>query len=261
MPVADPHQAALRDALLRAAPGHFARARRRAVQRRMVFALIFALAVIASIVTVALPDDRADAGIDVRTRDGLVYARLLDIESRPDEIVAALRSAGINASVDLVPVGPSNVGRFVGSRATQTASITVVDGDAYSFKAFSINEGYRGELVLELGRLAAEGEQWRGASNAMAKDEALSCLNLYDLTPPDAIHALSGVHASVRWMDARHARILDAGEELRAPYANWRVIDALSLSPGDVVIRLTVDGSWPLLNDPPPKVDPSCKGR
>lgn len=261
MPVADPYQAALRDALVRAAPVARARARRRAVRRRAAFALLFALAVVASILTVALPDDRADARIDVETRDGRIYARLLDLESRPDEIVAALRNAGVHATVALMPVGPSNVGRFVGSVSSGPGAFKTSDGNTYSYKAFSLDQGYPGELVLQLGRPATEGEAWKAPSNAMAKDEALSCLDIYGLTSTEATQALAGVRTSLRWVDARSGRNLDTGEELREPYANWKVIDALSFSRSEAVIRLTEHGDWPYGIEAPPRVDPSCKGR
>jgi hypothetical protein len=261
MPVADPYQAALRDALVRAAPAARARARRRAIRQRVGFALVFALVVVASIVTVALPDDRVDARIDVQARDGRTYARLLDLESRPDEIVAALRNAGVNATVALVPVGPSNVGRFVGSVSSGPGAFKTTEGNTHSYKAFSLDQGYTGELVLQLGRLAADGEQWRSASNAMAKDEALSCRDIYGLTPVEATQALERARVSLRWIDARSGRNLEGGEEMRAPYANWKVIDALSFSLNEAVVRLTEHGEWPYGIEAPPRVDPSCKGR
>lgn len=259
MPIADPYEQALRDALVRAVPVQLARSRRRAVRRRAVFALVISLALIGTIVTVALPEDRADAQIDVVTRDGQVYARLLDLETRPGEIVAALANVGITATVETVPVGPSNVGRFLSAGGSMPANFRIMDGDRFSYRAFSVAADFRGELRITLGRPAADGEQWRGVSNAMAKDEVFSCHNIYGLTPVEATRALSGITASVRWMDARAGQDVAQGAELREPYASWRVIDAVSFGPGQAIILLTADGSWPYLTDKP-KVDPNCKG-
>ena len=54
---------------------------------------------------------------------------------------------------------------------------------------------------------------------------------------------------------------IEGGEEMRAPYANWKVIDALSFSLNEAVVRLTEHGEWPYGIEAPPRVDPSCKGR
>jgi len=258
MAIADPYQAKLREALVGAVEVKRLRQRRRAITRRVAFAAVVALALVATIVTVTLPDDRAEASIEVDVHDGSVFVRLLDLESRPDEIVGALRNAGINATVEPVPVGPSNVGRFVGSSSEQGQAADIVREPGSTFTSFSVPEGYDGLLRLSLGRAAAPGELWKAPSNATAKGEVLACRNIRGHTAAEVSRQLAGTPARLTWLAVPDGT-LESGAELGA-YADWLVIDALSPSEGVAVIELTRDGRWPFLTQPPPQVDPSCKG-
>lgn len=258
MPIADPYRAALRDALVSAVETKLVRQRRRARTRRVALTMAAIVAIVATVVTVTLPDDRADASLEVAASDGLLVVRLIDFESRPDEIVGALRNAGINAEVEAVPVGPSNVGRFVGASATEDRAIKIVHDRRFSFASFSVPEGFQGLLRLSLGRRAEQGEQWRAASDATAEGELLACLRVRGLTPSEAARLVADVPASVSWV-AIPDGVLEPGTELRPPYATWRVVDALAPSAGLVAMTLTADGQWPFLTDVP-QVDPNCKG-
>ena len=260
MPIADPYQAQLRGALVGAVETKLARQRRRAVIRRVVLATVVVVAFVGAILTVTLPDDRANASIDVQVRDGSVFVRLLDFENSPDQIVGALRNAGINAVVDAVPVGPSNVGRFVGYSSPDSVTLNVTGGGRFSFPAFSVRQDFGGLLRLSLGRAAAAGERWVATSDATAKGEALACRSIRGLTALDASRRVADARVTVSWL-AVPGETLAPGAELTEPYASWRVIDALSPDAGLVVMRLTVDGSWPSLTPPPPAIDPSCKGQ
>jgi hypothetical protein len=260
MPIADPFQAKLRAALVGAVETKFVRERRRARLRRAALAMAAIVAVLAAVITVALPDERADASIEIDARDGLLVVRLVDFENRPEQIVGALRNAGINAEVDPVPVGPSNVGRFVGSFASEERGITIYhDSRRFSFASFSIPQEYQGLLRLKLGRKAEPGEMWQAASDATAKGEALACRPIRGLTPAEATRLVADAHATVSWLPAGSGA-LEPGAELQSPYNTWRVVDALSPSAGLVAIVLTEDGQWPYLTEPKPLVDPSCKG-
>ena len=260
MPVADPYQAQLRGALVGAVATKLARQRRRAMFRRAAFATVAVAALLVAVITVTLPNDRASASIQVETRDGSVVVRLLDFENSPDEIVGALRNGGIDASVEEVPVGPSNVGHFVSLSSDEGGAIHIVQGNEGSYSAFSVPQNLGGLLQLKLGRVAQPAEQWASASDATAKGEVLSCRDLRGLTALEAFRLVADTNATVSWMTFP-GETLAPGAETVAPYASWRVIDALSPSAGLVLIRLTVDGSWPFLTQPPPQTDPSCKGK
>jgi len=260
MPIADSHQSQLRDALVGAVETKRTRQRRRAVMRRVAFAVVIAAALVASVVSVTGRDDKAEASLQIKVQDGTVVVRLIDLEDRPDEIIGALRNAGLDASVELVPVGPSNVGRFVGSSGSAgTGPVSVTEGNAYSYVGFSVPQDFRGVLKLKLGRAAAPGERWIASSDAMAKGEPLACKNLYGLTVSEATRELARTSASVRWL-ALPGGLVAAGAQLDEPYAHWHVVDALATSPDDVLIGITADGSWPFLTKVP-QVDPSCKGK
>jgi hypothetical protein len=259
VPVADAYQDALRQALVGAVPTKLARDRRRAATRRVVVAMALLVAVLGTIVTVTLPDDRADASIEVEVRDGTMFVRLLDVESRPDEIVGELRNAGLDVTIELVPVGPSNIGRFVSMTSTESG-IGHVSDSTHSFMSFTVPLGFAGKLRLGVGRRADPGEEWRAPSDATAKDEVLECRILRGLTAAEAAREMADVPASVSW-NAVGIGNLEPGAELEAPYPNWRVVDVLSWSDGRVIVSLTETGQWPYLTNPPPQVPPSCKGK
>jgi hypothetical protein len=259
MPMANAHEEALRRALVDAVGTKLARDRRRAVARRAALAMVAFLAVVATVVTFTLPDNRADASIEVEVRDGATYVRLLDFESRPDEIVGALRNAGLDVVVDPAPVGPSNVGRFVGIGTTGSGRVDVVGDRTKSFTSFIVRPNFVGQLRLVLGREAAPGEEWRAPSDATAKDEVLECRELRGLTAAEAARALADEPVSVSWLSAFTGN-LEPGAELGA-YANWRVIDLVAWSDRRVVATLSETGEWPYPGERPPLVPPSCKGK
>src|SRR5688572_30699381 len=261
MPIADPYQARLREALVGAVDTKLVRDRRRAVARRTVLAMAAIAAVVGTVVTITLPDNRAQASIDVDVRDGRIVVRLLDLESRPEEIVAAMRNAGIDVVLEEAPVGPSNVGRFVGAFATKSGPDLKVAraGGTEAFTSFSVPEGYDGVLRLSVGRKAAPGEQWRAASDATEKGEILECREIRGLTAVEASRELAGGPAStIAWQAV--GRNLEPGAEL-LEYATWRVINLVSFADGRVVVNLSEHGQWPYISDPPPLVPPSCKGK
>ena len=265
MPIADPYQAALREALVGAVDRKLLRDRRRAVARRAVLAMAAVAAVVAVFVAATLPDDRADASIDIEVRDGRIFVRLLDLESRPDEIAAAMRNAGIDVVVEEAPVGPSNVGRFVAAADTQggpngPALKIARDGSTTGFTSFSVPQDYAGVLRLSFGRKAAPGEEWRTPSDATETGEILECREIRGLTAVEASQQLAGGPASsIAWQAAGIGN-LEPGAELQE-YATWRVIHLVSWSGGRVVVILTEHGQWPYPGDPPPLVPPSCKGK
>ena len=261
MPIADPFQAKLRAALVGAVETKLVRARRRTRLRRAALAMAALVAVAATVFTVALPNDRAQASIDVEVRDGRIFVRLLDLESRPEEIVAAMRNAGIDVVLEEAPVGPSTVGRFVGGVATQSGPALKVAraGGTEAFTSFSVPQDYAGVLRLSVGRKAAPGEQWRTASDATEKGEILECREIRGLTAVEAARELAGGPAStIAWQAV--GQNLEPGAELQE-YATWRVINLLTFEDGRVVVNLSEHGQWPYISDPPPVVPPSCKGK
>lgn len=259
MPIADPYQAALRDALIGAVETKLVRQRRRARVRRVAVAMVAVAALVAVAITITLPDDRADASIEISTRDGSVFVQLLDLENRPDQIVGALRNAGIDAEVEPVPVGPSNVGRFVGASSTQDKALVIISDNRFSFTSFSVPENFQGILRLSLGRRAEADEPWRTASDATAKGEVLACRTVRGLTPAEATKIVADAPATVNWLPAGGSS-LAPGAELLPPYDTWRIVDALAPSDGLVALILTENGQWPYPTEPP-QADPNCKGK
>jgi hypothetical protein len=106
-----------------------------------------------------------------------VVIQLTDLANTPREVEAAIEPEGLDIRVDAVPVGPSNVGRFVGQIATEPDLVDLhyVRTDGVTFMGFSLPERWDGELTLLLGRPARSGEGYETFSNAFAPGEPLAC--------------------------------------------------------------------------------------
>ena len=224
-------------------------ARRQRGRRRRRSMLGGSMVVAASVVVTALMLGRADpaaADLDIRERGGRLEILLADAESRPGAVEEALRDAGIDASVDAVPVGPSNVGRFVGFTTDLPADIQPLDSNGIAFPGFSIPVGFRGHLQLLLGRPAAGGEDYAAPSDAFAPGEPLSC----DLEG-ESVAALVAFAIAHDELEVAVRPIVDgvfADSQLRidevaaSPFVGYRVVAASSTGLGQVVVNISVDG-------------------
>ena len=216
--------------------------RRPARLGRLAAAAAVVVAVVAGIVMTR--PDTAAAGVQItRSGDDLVV-RLTDLETRPEEIEEAAAEAGLDLTIVDEPVGPSLVGRFIGSSGTDApAVLEVVEGDpASGFTGFRIPATFDGSLTLRLGRTAEEGEEWAALSDATAKGEVLECQQLVGATLAEVVAAAADKGAHVR------AMLLDAGQwlegEALAEHADAVAVRVSSPAADTVWVDVTERSEW-----------------
>lgn len=176
----------------------------------------------------------ADARVEVVEIDGELRVRITDIEARPHEIETAAADAGLDLEIEPVPVGPSNVGRFVGGSASEgfPPDLRRPDGDgATSFDGFLIPADFDGELRLSLGRPAEPGEEWAVGSNALSRGELLACQPLQDAPLSDTLAAIDALDTETEVRIYAIDANIDLIPEQHDEWANATVTGILSASP------------------------------
>lgn len=236
-----------------------AAARRRYRRRRFPRLGAAAAAVLVGLVcVVALQSGDAHAAVEVIRGNAYVEVRLVDLESRPEEIEAAAAEAGIDLRLTGVPVGPSMVGKFVSLSGTALPDEVIpldpaaaADGDAVLYSGFRLRDGFDGTLRIALGRPARPGEDWVATSDASAPGELLACEDLTGLSTAEVARRLDGVDARVRWfaIDRGFAGEVFDGLDL---YEDWRVVRVLGSGPGELIVEVA-----PVGFDPYPGLDTS----
>lgn len=181
----------LRAELVRAA------ARRRQRGRPVLLGFgVVALAVASLLATSPAP---ARADVHVERRGDRLIVSLTDLEHRPEHIEGVLRGLGLDATVVAAPVGPSQVGRFVGTEddAGLAPEVRRVGAGPASFAGFSVPLGWRGHLALQVGRPAGPGEPYAIFSDALAPGEPLACRALLGLPVAPVLDLLAGLDLDV----------------------------------------------------------------
>ena len=216
--------------------------RRRVVQRAGGVGVGALALVIAALVVTG--DEPAAAGVDVETRDGLVYVRLTDVEHRADVIEDAAAAAGLDVTVEEVPVGPSLVGRFITEeREGVIGELRELDRDGPSFSGFVLPANYDGTLVLRVGR-PADGEPYIQFSNALSEGEPLACSGLLGADPAHAREIVDAHDVDATWVvvtDGGGQRPV-AADELEA-LDDVEVGQAVAVSADAVFISLVAPGT------------------
>ncbi len=231
----------------------------RAVRRmvELAAAVVVVLAVVVAALLLRDPTPAA-ASVDITIDGNDLVVRLTDLETRPEQIVSAAKKAGLDVRVETVPVGPSQVGRFIGATATSLPpELRRTDGSTLAFTGFRIPRDWSGTLSLSLGRPARDGEEWVGVADALAPGGAAACRELLGATVDDAAAALDELGLTVRWFvfDPTEKEVTDR----RSDYGSWRVISVMSTSDDAALVQATSDGSWPFPDaSMRPVMDPSC---
>jgi len=232
-----PFEDALREELMAAA--------RRPPRRRLVPPLA-AVAVVAFAAIVAattlLSPDQAAADVEVTTADGRVTVRLNDTQNSPEDIEIATGDADLVVRVEGVPAGPSQIGRFVGEFATD-ADVTEVerlDVDGSTYMAFSVPEGWPGELTVYLGQRAAESEPYRVASDAYAVGEPLACSGTFGGPLAGVVDVLEGFEVSVQVFDEQQqpSAPLTLDDAMEAGYGDELVTGAVATSSTSLLVHV-----------------------
>lgn len=249
----------LRQELLSAAGDERRRHARRRRARTGLLALAATIICAAtSISFIALQNDEAQAALRVTVvADGLLV-EIDDLNATPDAVEAAAQAAGLQLSVTPVPVGLSNVGRFIALTSDQPVTSIErvgVDPVSGSFTGFRIPNGFDGTLDFEIGRAARPGEQWVATSDALAPGEVLECQDLVGATAVDAAEATSKLDLDRRWFSVSSDRgAREIGGDL-SDYSSWKVSRVLATGDNEVLFELTESGEAPMFVAP---TEPRC---
>jgi hypothetical protein len=247
--VTEPFASGLRAELLDAANRQRTRrARRRRVSTMSGIGIAAAILIFAG--TSVFRSDRASAGVDIKVENGHLIVRLVDLESRPDVIRDALARAGLQATVTAKPVGPSDVGRFLGQVAGGPAAppdLQTIDERNGTFIGFVLPVGWPGQLDLVVARPAAPAETYFVPSNAFAEGEPLACSPLPGETLTNvAAHPPPGITLRVRAIANGQLDPIVGLAEAVAAHPTYRVAGANAFSTTDVVLTVTPDGTPPV---------------
>lgn len=222
--------------------------RRRWAASAVAVALAATIAVL--VVAAVAPAPTADAAVRIETVRGRVVVTLTDLEAGAAAVEHRLRRAGLAVDVESVPVGPSKVGRFLGERGSVPPELAIVrPGDDATFVGFSVPVGWRGHVVLDIGRRARPGEPYGAFSDAYARGEPLACSGAYgrratDVTDVARRRGLDLVFQPIRADDVAAPPVPGAAIA-RSPHAKWIASDAVAVSARRVVVVLTADGTSP----------------
>jgi hypothetical protein len=195
----------------------------------------------------------AAADVHVQLKGGRVEVLLTDLDSTPGDVVRAFHAAGLRVRVESQPAGPSNVGRFVQALVDgpDPEPIQRVEEGVNSFMGFSLPVGWKGTLVIALGREAHRGETYAIPSDAFAPREPLHCTAV--LGAPLSAHTKQLRNLSIRVQpidDGLLAPPQQLTAAVLAQYGQWYVIRGLAASPRAVLLEVA--------RSPDPKVDLGC---
>jgi hypothetical protein len=189
------------------------------------------------------------AAVEVTIDDNDVTLRLTDDDVDPDAIIEAAADADLDVQVVEVPVGPTNVGRFVRiNTSAMPDEMRLLDSAGQRFAGFKIPRDWPGTLQLALGREARPGERYSAASDATAAGEPLECEPVVGSTLDATVDDLRS-----RGFTVRAFAIPTPGDvtDQLDQYRDWRVAKAEAVSPDEIYLNATPDGSWPYPDNGP----------
>lgn len=214
-------------------------------QRRRLWTSLGAgiTATVAAVVAVlSLGGSPATADVIVTVRDGTIRVTLTDLQASPREVASALADAGLDASVEARPVGPSNVGAFADVGFTGPVPVTIGHQDVRgnTFRTFTLPEGWKGHLAVGLGRPAQPGEIWALASDAFAPGEALHCSGVRGRSLAESTEPLTGI--AVRAVTPTNPTPVPVAD-LSPAERDLLIVSAEAFSLDDVVVHLGAAGT------------------
>jgi hypothetical protein len=134
--------------------------------------------------------------ISVQQTDEGVVVQVIEPTFPPREIFDDLRNAGLDARLELVPTGPSQVDRLV-SFTTDGSGARVLPS-----RAIFVPKGWDGKFVVSGTVLAEPGERYLHPTDGYAKGEALACVGARGARSTDVAAVASRLRLEVTWVDA-----------------------------------------------------------
>jgi len=229
------------------------------LQRRWpAVAVIACIAVLLAIILPAVSDDPRRGALAVAKHGDALYLRVGDALADPEAMTNDLQAAGLDARVEIIPVGPSSVGVWVYLVNDSTSGYndprfidlfrqmypeedegTEQAGIPHT-RVLEVPADFSTPITLQVGRAAADGETWVMSHTRDTPDETLPGGILYclqDLVPPEADRILQELGYEVDWS---YSRSPNYGEALSDP-PSGKVIVYGELAGPDVLRVDTVD--------------------
>lgn len=233
--------------------------RRPLLRRRWpAFAVVAGAVVLVTIVLPIVSDDPRRGALAVAQHGGTLYLRVEDALADPQAMTNDLQAAGLDARVELIPVGPSSVGVWVDVVNDSTTGYndprisdlfrqmypeedegTEQAGIPHT-RVLEVPADFSTPITLRVGRAAADGETWVMSHTRDAPDETgpggiLHCLR--NLDPPEVDRVLRDLGFEVQWS---YSRSPNYGEALSDP-PTGKIIVYGELAGPDVLRVDTVD--------------------
>jgi hypothetical protein len=233
--------------------------RRSLLQRRWpAIAVVAGAAVLLAIVIPVVSNDPLGGALAVTRHGDTLYLRVEDASADPEAMTNDLRAAGLDAKVELIPVGPSSVGFWVdvvNDSTTGSNDPRIVDllrqlsPEEYEgtdqagiprARVLEVPADFSSRITLRVGRAAKDGEMWLMAHERDVPDETqpggiLYCLR--DLDPPEADGVLRELGYEVDWS---YSRSPSYGESVSEPPAGKVIVYGELLGPDTLKVE-TVD--------------------
>lgn len=216
--------------------------RRRGVRATRWLGAAAAVVVVVGAAMVARPDVAAGVEVVVDAQGTSLY--VTDRDTTPEEIESAAAAAGLDLRVVAVPVGPSNVGRFVGASGSELpAGLELVERESTDgYTGFHVPLDFDGWFELQMGRTAEPGEEWAVLSDVTAPGEPLACEQLADLPLAQLLEQLTSIGPSrVRVMLLDEARWLEPDEV--AAHGEATTVRVSRRGPEEIWVDVAVDAA------------------
>lgn len=208
--------------------------------RRLGIVAVAGIAALVIALTSLIDTDTARADVEITREHGRVEVLLTDLKTSAEDVRAALAEEGLSVIVRDAPVGPSNVGRFVGESTTpgDVRDVRRVSEVGVAFMGFSIPDDWDGTLTVLLGRPARDGEPYELFSDAYAPGEPLACSGTLGGRLSDATGALEGYEVSVRAEDESPLPPTDLYTALRDGRGEEIMTSGFALSATELLITV-----------------------
>jgi hypothetical protein len=222
------------------------------VKKRQRFVAFLAAACVATLALLTLPvltDSPSGGALAIDERGEMLHLRVEDAAADPEAMNDDLQAAGINATVEVVPVSSSLVGYWVNFFDDEPEG---GDADPRSLglweqlptRVFKLPSDYTNPVTLTVGRAAEEGETWAMSLKSDALDDvgpggAMCHFNLINVAPRTAHDVITEQGFEIQWRNEGPNQV----RKLSSPPAEGVIVYAFLMGPDTIRISVAAVGS------------------
>ena len=186
------------------------------------------LAVVAVILVILWPRAESAQAFTITQTNGTVRVEVSNIVTNPDAATAQLRDAGLDATLQAVPVPAELVGRVVSLSLQDDAEVEMTR-NSKGITTFEVLK--TGLIIVEYGRRAADGETY------VATQSSPYCAVWRDQRVGDIRFEIENSHETIRWQMFNTSD--NKLTEIQQPDANAFVQDVIPLSAQEAFIIMS----------------------